>query len=199
MKTLLSTNLHDPMKQDSILDAAISIFAGQGFRSTDVQVIADTAGVGKGTVYRYFGNKEALFQAAADAGMQRMEQHINSVVRDDSTLDDHVRAVGMAYADFFQKNPQLVEILIQERAEFRGSIPDTHLFYRQKNRGKFEVVLRQGISDGTFRKVNVREATNAFANLLYGTVVCGVLEGNSLNIRRTAKHAIEIFLQGILA
>jgi len=199
MKTLHATDLHDPKKQESILDAAIDIFAEHGFRTTDVQDIADTAEVGKGTVYRYFGNKESLFQAAADAGMQRMEQHINKVVRDESTPDEHVRAVGMAYADFFQKNPQLVEILIQERAEFRGSIPDTHLFYRQKNRGEFEKVLRQGINNGTFRKVNVKEATNAFANMLYGTVVCGVLEGNSLSIRRTAKHAIEIFLQGILA
>jgi AcrR family transcriptional regulator len=199
MKTKVAPTLHDPKKLDSILDAAIGIFAEQGYRTTDVQVIADMAEVGKGTVYRYFGNKEALFQAVVDTGMQRLERHVNRVVRDESAPDDHVRAVGMAYADFFQKNPQLVEILIMERAEFRGSIPDTHLFYRQKNRGAFEDILRRGIRAGTFRKVNVREATNTYANMLYGTVVCGVLAGDSRSIRGTAKHAIEIFLQGIRA
>ena len=47
-----------------ILDAAVLTFAAHGYNQTDVQEIADRVGVGKGTVYRHFGNKEALFLAA---------------------------------------------------------------------------------------------------------------------------------------
>ena len=48
----------DPDKRLAILEQAIHTFAEQGFRDADVQLIADRAGVGKGTVYRYFGNKK---------------------------------------------------------------------------------------------------------------------------------------------
>ena len=51
-------------KRDHVLEHAIEVFAAQGFRRADVQVIADNAAVGKGTVYRYFGSKEDLFWAA---------------------------------------------------------------------------------------------------------------------------------------
>ena len=41
-----------------ILCAAIRQFARDGYAQTDVQLIADAVGVGKGTIYRTFGNKE---------------------------------------------------------------------------------------------------------------------------------------------
>ena len=189
----------DPGKLKAILAAALTAFAEQGFRAADVQDIANAAGVGKGTVYRYFGTKEDLFHAVADAGMQSLEDHVIGSVNPESTPLELIRRMGAAYAEFFQDKPELVEILIQERAEFRGAVPDTHLFYRQKNRGRFESILRQGITDGSFRRVNVRMTTNAFPNVLYGTVVCGVLEGETRRICSTAKHAIDLFLQGLLA
>ena len=109
-----------------------------------------------------------------------------------------IRAACLAYAEFFQKHPQLVEILIIERAEFRDSIPATHLVYREKNRGIIDDILRRGIASGEFRKVNVREATNVLANMLYGTVVCGCLEGSSRRLKRMAEHSIDVFLHGVL-
>ena len=51
-----------------------------GFRGTDVQVIADRAGVGKGTVYRYFRNKEDLFWAATYEVLMRLERHLEAAM-----------------------------------------------------------------------------------------------------------------------
>jgi AcrR family transcriptional regulator len=185
-------------KGDAILGVAIRVFAEHGFAETDVQVIADEAGVGKGTVYRHFGKKEELFLAAADAGMKQLETFVIRAIggcEDDIEL---IRGAGLAYAEFFQKRPELVEILIQERAAFRDAIPPTHLVYRQKNRPIFEDAFRRAIDDGVIRNINVRDATSAFANLLYGTVVCGCLEGSTRRLRRMAKDAIDIFLNGVL-
>jgi hypothetical protein len=93
----------------------------------------------------------------------------------------------------------MVEILIQERAEFRRAIPPTHLVYREKNRRYFEQILQRGIDGGVLRTVNVREASNAFANMLYGTVVCGCLEGSPGQLVERAEQAVEILLDGVLA
>ena len=47
-------------KKERILDAALGLFSGRGFHGTAVPEIADGAGVGAGTIYRYFESKEAL-------------------------------------------------------------------------------------------------------------------------------------------
>src|SRR4051812_22112226 len=47
-------------KRARILAAALKTFADRGFHGTAVPEVAESAGVGTGTLYRYFENKEAL-------------------------------------------------------------------------------------------------------------------------------------------
>ena len=47
-------------KRGAILEAALSLFVERGFHGTAVPALADRAGVGAGTIYRYFKNKEGL-------------------------------------------------------------------------------------------------------------------------------------------
>jgi TetR/AcrR family transcriptional regulator, repressor of fatR-cypB operon len=47
-------------KEDAILKAALELFAERGFHGTAVPLVAERAGVGAGTIYRYFASKEAL-------------------------------------------------------------------------------------------------------------------------------------------
>jgi len=184
-------------KRQTILNCAIDVFAAHGFRNTDVQVIADEAGVGKGTVYRYFGNKEELFLATVDAAMGRLEEHYFAAVDGINNIYERIRTGAMAYTGFFGRHPELMEIMIQERAEFRGSVPDTHLMYREKNRAGIEKIFKQAITAGEVRRLNVTEAVNAYANMLFGIVLTGCMEGSAQKIRQTTKHAVDIFIEGI--
>lgn len=52
-----------PDKREAIFDAALTLFAERGFHGTSVPDIAQLAGVGAGTIYRYFEGKEALVNA----------------------------------------------------------------------------------------------------------------------------------------
>lgn len=193
-----STVTKSPDKDDKILRAATKVFAEQGFSNADTQAIADLAEVGKGTLYRYYGSKEEMFLAVADYGMRNVTKYIYDAIEGIEDTVSLVRRAGIAYAEFFQNHPELVEILIQERATFRDSIPATHLVYREKNRGVFEDILRCGIEAGVIRDVNVRDVTTTLANALYGTVVCGNIEGSSPQLTRTAAIAIDLVLRGIV-
>ena len=53
----------DVDKREAILDAALDLFVERGFHGTAVPQIAERAGVGAGTIYRYFESKEALVNA----------------------------------------------------------------------------------------------------------------------------------------
>lgn len=190
------------LKKEKILREAIRVFAQHGYRNTDVQVIADAAGVGKGTIYRYFGNKKDLFLAAADAGMKLVEERFFAAIENCSDPLDALRAATLACGEFFQDNPELVEILIQERAEFRGAIPETHLVYRQKNRGVIEEMLQRGVQTGQIRSdLDITQATNAFLNLLFGTVVCSTARISAAThlLIPILSAAVDIYIQGIRA
>ncbi|RMF18478.1 MAG: TetR/AcrR family transcriptional regulator [Candidatus Dadabacteria bacterium] len=47
-------------RRRNILDAALAVFAEQGYAATPVPPIAERAGVGVGTIYRYFPDKQSL-------------------------------------------------------------------------------------------------------------------------------------------
>ena len=50
-------------KREAILDAALALFGERTFDGTAMPVLADRAGVGTGTIYRYFPSKDALVNA----------------------------------------------------------------------------------------------------------------------------------------
>ena len=54
------------LRRRSVLDAAAGEFAEKGYSNADMDHIAESAKVGKGTIYRYFKSKEKLFEAVAD-------------------------------------------------------------------------------------------------------------------------------------
>lgn len=59
----MRSQLKADAKRDTVLDAALALFTERGFEGTSVPMIADQAGVGVGTIYRYFEHKEALVNA----------------------------------------------------------------------------------------------------------------------------------------
>ncbi|MEV6969091.1 TetR/AcrR family transcriptional regulator [Hamadaea sp. NPDC051192] len=67
------TGIPSAQKRQAILDAAIEAFLRSGYGAS-VDDIAATAGVGKQTVYRHFGDKQALFIAALAAARDTVGQ-----------------------------------------------------------------------------------------------------------------------------
>jgi len=58
-------------KEKAILDSAREFFFRYGYKKTSMDEIAEEAGIGKGTIYNYFKNKEDLFIRTAE--LKRLE------------------------------------------------------------------------------------------------------------------------------
>ena len=134
-----------------ILRHAIETFARGGFRNTDVQVIADRAGVGKGTVYRHFGSKEELFWAATYDVLTRLNGCMFSAMEGVEDPLDALHALSRAHADFFEQNPSFLEIFVLHRAEFRGTVPAPHKELHEQMIGRIVKIVEQGIAGGQIR------------------------------------------------
>ncbi|MCB9595027.1 MAG: TetR/AcrR family transcriptional regulator [Sandaracinaceae bacterium] len=60
MPTANPTTDEGASKKERILDAALGLFAERGYHGTAVPLVAEAAGVGAGTIYRYFEGKQGL-------------------------------------------------------------------------------------------------------------------------------------------
>jgi AcrR family transcriptional regulator len=186
----------DPDKRSAILEQAIAVFAKAGYRGTDVQVIADRANVGKGTVYRYFKSKEDLFWAATYEVFSRMERSVFEAIEKVEGARAKFRAAATAYAHFFDSNPNYLELTVQDRAEFHGSGPESHRQAHQRMIGRMAEILQQGIDAGEIRPVDPQQTTIGLGSLLYGAAILGC-HLQSVDMQRMTEHAVEIFLRGI--
>lgn len=185
-------------RRSEILAAAILHFARRGFAETDVQLIADELGVGKGTVYRYFPSKERLFLAAVDQGMQSLREAVDAAAARAKAPLPRVEAGIRAYLEYFDRNPAVVELIIQERAHFRDRKRSTYFVHRDANLGPWRDLLASLIASGVMRKVPVDRALSIVSDFLYGTMFTNHFTGRKTSLTAQAGEVIDLLFHGLL-
>jgi AcrR family transcriptional regulator len=185
-------------RREQILVAATEAFARRGYAGTDLQVVADRLDVGKGTVYRYFRTKEALFLAAVDRGMRLLTQRTNDIAA--STLDplDRIIRATHVYLEFFDECPEFVELFVQERAQFRDRSRPTYFAHRDANLGPWRALLRSLMDAGRIRRMPIDRITDVFNAALYGTIFTNYFEGRRQKPAVQAREILDVIFQGIL-
>lgn len=81
-----------------IIHEAAGEFARLGFDSANINVIAEQAGIGKGTIYLYFENKRALFLAMLRSIAQEHIATIRSALAQDGGLQERLEHLYLAFA-----------------------------------------------------------------------------------------------------
>jgi AcrR family transcriptional regulator len=183
---------------DEILSAATEIFAREGYDSADLQDVADNIGVGKGTLYRYFATKQALFQAAVDRVMSEMQATIDKDLVGVTDPLDRIAVAVRAYLAFFDEHPEFVELLIQERANFKDRKKPTYFEHREKNLGRWQEMYRKLILDGRVREMPVERITDVMSNQMYGRVFTNYFAGRTKPLREQADDLLDVIWNGIL-
>ncbi len=185
-------------RQEEILDVAARVFAERGFPGTDVQEVADELGVGKGTVYRYFPTKRKLFLAAVDRAMHRLREQVDISAAEAGDPLERIAWAIRAYLAYFDANPAFVELLIQERAEFKDRKKPTYFEHREVNESSWQKVLRELVSEHRVRDVPVQGITEVVGDLLYGTIFTNYFAGRRKSFEQQAQNILDIVLHGIL-
>lgn len=193
----------DPARQESrreeILDAAVRLFARHGFSGTDTQALADELGVGKGTLYRYFPSKCELFLAAADRVMRQMRRHVDAAIAGIEDPLERIAVAIQAYLGFFAERPAYVELLIQERAEFKDRKKPTYFQHQEVNVERWRSLYRGLIAAGRVRPMPVERITDVMSQLVYGTMFTNYFVGPRKPFEAQARDILDVVFLGILS
>jgi AcrR family transcriptional regulator len=106
-----------------ILNAAAKLFAGNHFHEVRMEDISTEANVGKGTLYRYFRDKEELYLALLERAAFQIEQLIDTRIRTRTDLKGKLIALTQAVLDFFDEQPHLFELIQQAEARLGTNHP----------------------------------------------------------------------------
>ena len=80
-------------RKQSIMDAALQLFADNGFENTSIDSIANHAGISKGLLYSYFKCKDDLLYQILTSGMQKFSESFHS----EMTMEDFVAGIENAF------------------------------------------------------------------------------------------------------
>jgi len=185
-------------RREEILAIATLEFARRGYPDTDLQIVADRIGMGKGTVYRYFDTKETLFLAAVDRGMRLLREYSDQEAAKGSDAFDRIIRATYAYLRFFDRHPEFVELIVQERAEFKDRKRPTYFVHRDVNIRPWKKLLQELVDTGQLRKIPVERITDVFSGVLYGAIFTNYFESRRRSPDRQAEDILDVIFRGIL-
>src|SRR5438105_8058273 len=114
-------------KRRVILDAAVRVFARQGFHACRVSDIADEAGVAYGLVYHYFASKDEVLDTLFLERWQVMLELIREVDAQPISVREKFGAIASFIVDSYRHDPDLMKVIIVEVTRAANSFGQTHL------------------------------------------------------------------------
>jgi TetR/AcrR family fatty acid metabolism transcriptional regulator len=160
-------------KRRLILDAAVRVFARQGFNQCRVSDIADEAGVAYGLVYHYFRSKDEVLDTLF---LERWDVLLD-VIRDldgrDLPAREKLHAIASFIIDSYRHDPDLMKVIIVEVTRAANSFGATHLDRIQQAYGLIAQITEKAQADGEFKAA----VTPQFAAMAFYGAIEQVLTG----------------------
>lgn len=152
-----------PDAKERILDAALEVFSLKGFHQATTDEIAEKAGVGKGTLYRYFETKEKLFAELMRIRLEELGKRIGAVINGhDDVLTMISKCIG-TYFEFFDRNQRLYRLIIQEQLDMGEHSPDQYFRRVMRAVPNLKRKIYEGTQQGILKDVD-------FQTVFYGTM-----------------------------
>ncbi len=104
-------------RRNAIIDAAEKLFFSRGYDNVSMDEIAKEVELGKGTLYLYFKNKEALFFAIVLRGARILNSMVKERIKTCKNGIEILDAIGIAYFEFVNKYPDYSWAYLYFRSE----------------------------------------------------------------------------------
>ena len=160
-------------RRRQILDAAVRVFAREGFHATRVSDIADEADVAYGLVYHYFPSKEKVLDEIFTERWSLLLVAIEEADQSSEDPRDKLRSVARFIIDSYRYDPDLMKVIIVEVTRAANSFGRTHLDQIDAAFRLIERIITDGQRSGAFRT----EVDPYFASMTFYGVIEQLLTG----------------------
>lgn len=161
-------------KQDRMINAALKLFAENGYRRASTDDMVKEAGISKGLLFHYFGSKLGLYEFVYDYSVKFLTMELSSVLHQEET-------------DFFVLRGQIE----QAKAAVMKNFPYVQLFlYRASKEDETEALTAI-----TEKRQQLRELYDSMYSHVDESSVAG---GSPDRIRRMTDYTLNGLLEDLL-
>jgi AcrR family transcriptional regulator len=181
----------------NILDAAVRRFAISGYEATSVDEICTEAGVSKGAFYHHFPTKQSIFLALLESWLKMIDVGLEGLRQPTvpETFVQMTQLLPIIFASADERLPMFLEFWTQasrDETVWAATIaPYNH--YREH----FANLIRDGIAEGSLKKVDAEAAAQVIVSLAVGLFLQGVLDPKGANWPKIGKESMHIIMNGL--
>jgi len=185
-------------REEQIYKAALKVFSKDGYYKADMDLIAQKAKIGKGTVYRYFESKKNLFISLVEWGLNQLKDEILTSIEGIDDVIERINTALEVYFNFYKNHKGFYRILIYEKYNFMDEIARKFKEKYFAHLHIIENVFQTGIEKGIFKNIDTRSTAIALIGMTDALLFKWLFENKSSCFDDELAALKEIFFKGIL-
>jgi TetR/AcrR family fatty acid metabolism transcriptional regulator len=190
--------MRDPDKPQQIIDAAVRVFARNGFYNSRVSDIAREAGIASGTIYLYFKTKDEILVTLFREKMAAFVAALRTEIARERDPEAKIRRLVRLHFEVLEASPDMAEVvqveLRQGQKFFRGASAHEIAAYFDL----IGAILHEGVAAGVFRRdLPVKVATKMLFGAMDQVTTSWVLGKRGYRLADAAEPVANIFLKGV--
>ncbi len=185
-------------KQKQIMRVVEKLATNRRIHEITLDEVAEAAGVGKGTIYRYFADKDDLFFRVATSGFEELCELLKRTVPCDTSFTEKLLNACKQITKFFAARRQLLQMMQNEAnlAYWRkGKIRQRWLDKRKMLVNALVDIFCEGVAEGVVRSDISAE--------VMATFLLGLLRTQARDLQdvpenmKNCKLLVDMFLNGV--
>ena len=189
-------------RKEEILQAAITIFSEKGYYSASIADIANLLKIGHGTIYRYYKNKQTIFDAVVNSILQKLATVVQDEPPETNSLQEYkeqIIRISDRLINIFQADQRIARIALYETPE-GNSDTAKHVSASFLLFSKFiQEYMRNGVDKGFLRSNMDQEiAARIVTSMIFETIKAASMQGSDdVLVSRWRDEIIQIMIGGL--
>lgn len=187
---------HEKEKQLEILASASAVFASKDYHQVTMDEIAKAADVGKGTLYRYYKNKEDLYTHILAEGLKALYSYLTHEVGKEADFLRKIERLIYCSLNFFDQNKPFVKVFLKEEVRMREQMGHPCIAVLEKITRFIEALLREGKENGHVKSLDIALLASSLIGMVKACFLSELESLVKLSLTERARILTEIFLKG---
>ena len=163
--------------RDSILNAALDIFAQKGYHDTRIDEIANESATSKGSIYFHFPNKERLFLALVDQFSDLLERRVVEAISAEPQGMGRVKIALETVIETFGRYRRPAKVLLVQAMGLGAPFEEKRLEVNDRFAQLIATYLKEAVAVGEIEPVDYDVVPYAWMGAIYSVIIRWVYTG----------------------
>ena len=188
-----------PDRVDQILDAALRLFAREGFHAASMDDLVAESGLSKGSLYWYFESKDDIVFGVLKRMFEAELQGLEQLTEQDGPAHDRLMAMVGALAQEIHRMEHLLPLVYEFYAVLarREAVRGYLQAYFRRYRDLLAELVEQGVERGEFRAHDTERTAITLAGIVEGVTLLWVVDPANVDWEPQTRSAVQQVLRAI--